>query len=425
MNEELKKLTRRSLLHCGLCSIGALSFGCSRTSQSEPVQLSTERPDPDGSSTAANADVDVDQTVQDASSDQDATGESTHRRALLAAYPALVGSLPWIDLGGLPTTVTHAQNLGRHLGIPGLYIKRDDEAGVEYGGSKARKLEHILAHVQAQGKTSVLTFGGLASNHALATAVHAHRLGLGCSLLLQRQHQTERLTEHLLAEHRLGCSLRMGPTDSQDELIASMAERPYVIPTGGSSPIGNVGYVNAGFELARQCRDENIPVPDVIYIAAGTTGAAAGLFIGLCVSGLPSRLVAVRTSGRGVANMRRVRRELEGTSQYLEGLGFPEIELDMDRFSLEHGFCGSGYAVPSQEGSRAAELTQRHEGIELDPTYTAKAMAALMANAGQLRDQTVMFWNTYDPREVSGGDTEPTELPRAFQRYFRERSTRD
>ena len=348
-------------------------------------------------------------------------------RPLLRRYPRLEAALPWMDLGGLPTPISRAEALGERLGLEGgLWIKRDDQAGALYGGSKARKLEHLLAEVVASGTPEVLTFGGVGSNHALATAVQARRLGLDCVLALLPERPSDHARQHLLAERRLGCE--QIPARGTDAAAARQvlarrpaeAERPAILPAGGTSPLGNVGYVNGAFELAEQCDAGLVPVPEVIYVAGGTMGTAAGLAIGLAAAGLPTRLEVVRASNPGTGSVRRLRAEIDATVELLRRLepGFPPAGLDRSRVHLEHGAAGEGYAIPSQAGRQVSSLARALEGLELDLTYTAKAMAALRADAPRLTSRRVLFWNTYDPRPVSTEGVSPSDLPRPFQRYF-------
>jgi 1-aminocyclopropane-1-carboxylate deaminase/D-cysteine desulfhydrase-like pyridoxal-dependent ACC family enzyme len=329
--------------------------------------------------------------------------------------------LPWIDLGGLPTRVEPADvRLSRHLGVS-LWIKRDDLAGEGFGGSKARKLELFLADALERGHQRVLTFGGAGSNHALATAFHARRLGLACTLVLLPEPRSEHVRRHLLAAHGLGASLIAGTRADREDparLIARLGEH-YVIPQGGTSPLGNLGYVGAGLELADQRARGELPVPRRIYMAGGTTGAAAGLYVGLRAGRLGSELVVVRASGRGTANDARLAREIDVTAQRLRALDptSPSVRADARSVRVDHRAAGDGYAIPSEEGARAAALARELGALTLDSTYTAKAFAALVRDAPSLRGEDVLFWNTYDAREVAT-DAEPGDLPASFRRYF-------
>lgn len=412
--------TRRGFLQrTALGAIGAAALGCGGPppAPSSVPPPAPSRPECDGSERSRH------ETRESRETDE------THPRPLLASYPGLAAALPWLDLGGLPTPVTSHEALAARLGLGRLLVKRDDRAGDVYGGSKARKLEHLLAAAMAEGRPAVLTSGGVGSNHALATAVHARRLGLGCVLMLLPEPAGDHVRAHLLAERGLGCE--QFPERGTDEtavrrvlaLRGAGEAAPYVIPAGGTGALGTAGYVNGAFELAEQVEAGEAPVPDVIYVAAGTTGTAAGLALGLRAAGLPSRLVAVRASNRGTATEARLRREIEAAASLLGGLDLafqPPVEAAAEPalLRLEHGAAGPGYAIPTPEGARAAALARDLGGLELDGTYTAKAFAALIDDAPRLAGQTVLFWNTFDPRPVGPGGARPADLPAPFRRYF-------
>ena len=417
--------SRRLCLRNGICAACACAWGCVRPVPYASTAAAPPRPTP-----AAEPDaVTLDAAMPDARPEStESSPEATSDRPLMRRYPTLAAALPFVDLGGLPTAVTREAGLGQRLGLERLLVKHDGAAGREYGGSKARKLEHLLGDALARSAGgTVMTSGGVGSNHALATAVHVRRLGLGCLLLLAAEPPSEHAREHLLAEHELGCRLHAGRAASRSDVQRVLSRQPlgpssvYVIPQGGSSELGNVGYVNAAFELAEQVEQQGLPVPDVIYIAAGTLGAAAGLYVGLRAVGLPTTTVAVRASNPGLGNMRNLRAAILTTSSYLHGLSsdFPTVAPEPSLLRLEHRFVGDGYARPTAAGRAARDLVRDAAQIELDLTYTAKAFAALTHDASRLTGQTVLFWNTYDSRTVPSGDSSPQDLPSAFRGYFR------
>ncbi|MBX3270278.1 MAG: pyridoxal-phosphate dependent enzyme [Sandaracinaceae bacterium] len=332
-----------------------------------------------------------------------------------------VRGLPHVALGGLPTRVSAHAELAARLGLGSLHVKRDDEGGDVFGGSKARKLEHLLADARARGHRSVLTFGGAGSNHALATAIHARRLGLRAHLVLLPEPPSARVRAHLYAALDAGATLHAGTRAHRDDpsrAVADFAPRdaPYVIAPGGTSPLGTAGYVAAGLELAAQVAAGALPRPDVVYVAAGTTGTAAGLWIGLEAAGLATRLVAVRASGPGTASRARVAAEIEATQRLLRASGSSLAPTPLEtRFVLEHRFAGDGYARPSAAG-RAASATVGAE-LPLDPTYTEKAFAALIATAP--RGAAVLFWHTFDARLPPAGAARARDLPAGLRGYAR------
>jgi 1-aminocyclopropane-1-carboxylate deaminase/D-cysteine desulfhydrase-like pyridoxal-dependent ACC family enzyme len=333
--------------------------------------------------------------------------------------------LPWTALGELPTPVLRARKLGRTIGLRSLYIKHDNLAGDVYGGSKMRKLEPLFWQAVSEGRHSVVTTGGVGSNQALATALYGRKLGLEVSLLLVPQMPSQEVREHLLAEIALGAKLELLEAGDENAALERRArksgpkERPYVIPEGATTPRGDAGFVNAGFELAEQVRAGLLPEPDVVYIPLGTGGSAAGLAVGLQAAGLGTRVVAVRVASQRYGTRALLFAEARRVTEFLHGLDatFPDAALDDDRIVVDDHYVGRGYALPSAAGRAAMEVGRAH-GIELDPTYSAKAFAALMGNATKLEPQVVLFWLTYDARKVKSDRADPGDLPGSFRGFF-------
>ncbi len=334
-------------------------------------------------------------------------------RPLVRRFPRL-GALPWLDLGGRPTPLASAPRLAAALGLASLTIKEDGLAGLTYGGSKARKLELWLGDARRRGHRSVLTFGGVGSNHALATAVACRRLGLRCHLGLLHAPGGAHARAHMLGALARGAVLHAAAR-AHVESPASLTpgESPYVIPMGGTGPLGNVATVDAALEL------EGTPF-DALVVAVGTTGTAAGLFVGLRAAGFEAPVIGVRASGRATANRRRIAAEVQGTVEALRAIEprFPDVRLDAS-FVLDDSAAGPRYGQPTPDGLAAAVLARRLDGPIVDPTYTAKALAALVRRAPRLRGRRVLFWNTWDAREVPTGGASIEDLPRRLRGYAR------
>lgn len=335
-------------------------------------------------------------------------------RPLVRRFERLA-ALPWLDLGGRPTPLGEAPRLAAELGLGSLVIKHDGLAGHTYGGSKARKLELWLGDARRRGHSSVLTFGGVGSNHALATAVACRRLGLRCHLGLLHAPPGPHARAHMLAALAQGAQLHAA-TRAHVETPASLTpgERPYVIPMGGTGALGNVGTVDAALELVGQRFD-------ALVVAVGTTGTAVGLYAGLRAAGIDASVIGVRASGRGTANRRRLAAEVRATVSALRALEprFADVRLD-ESFVLDDAAVGAGYGQPTRAGEAARRLAARLDGPALDSTYTAKAFSALVRRAPALRGQRVLFWSTWDPREVSHEGARVRDLPRRLRGYARE-----
>ena len=346
---------------------------------------------------------------------------------LFRRFPALASKLPYIALGSLPTPIERADALGAALGVPRLYIKRDDLSGPEYGGNKTRKLEFFLADAIAQHKKTVVTSGAAGSNHALATAIYARKLGLRAILLLLPQPNSDLVRRNLLADQLAGAEIRLAPAQKrikalEDDLVRKSApgDEPYIIDAGGSSPLGNIGYVNAAFELADQIAAGQIPEPDRIYVAMGTMGCAVGLRLGIEAAGLHTKLIPVRASTQEVATDPKMIAMFNETNALLRSLdpSFPKLTLKPGETWIENGYLGAGYTIPTPKGKAAITLFKEHTGITLEPTYTGKTLAALIDAAPKLSGEVVVFWNTFNSRKLDLRGARVRDLPATFQDYF-------
>ena len=197
-----------------------------------------------------------------------------------------------------------------------------------------------------------------------------------------------------------------------------------VIPSGGTSPVGTTGFVNAAFELRAQIGAGLMSEPDIIYIPLGTMGTAAGLMLGLKAAGLSSRIIAVRVVNRKIASETNFGKLFRDTNDMLREAdpSFPRLELLPGDFTIEHGFLGRRYAQYTRESVDAIENMKESEGITLDGTYTGKTFAALLSDAenGNIRNRTVLFWNTLNSRDFSEAikQTDYHELPEELHCYF-------
>jgi len=313
-------------------------------------------------------------------------------------FPA-TASLPRAHIADLPTPVDHIATT--HLPITRLSIKRDDLTSPAYGGNKVRKLEFFLGQALAEHRRTVVTFGAYGSNHALATAVHARALGIEPHAILTPQVPTAYARATVLAHAGLGTVFH--PIEGHDgsreaerlrvELRARDACEPLVIPMGGSSALGAIGFVDAALELIEQAR------PDVVYLAGGTLGTAVGLAVGFAAAGASTRVVAVRVTPATVANEAVITRLASDTIELLRNHepSFPALALSDLALTLREGFYEPGYAEVTPAATSAVALA-RELGVKLETTYTGRAFAALLADAaeGKLVDADVVFWDTYN-----------------------------
>ena len=345
---------------------------------------------------------------------------------LVNAYPALAGKLRKVALANLPTPVGTG-SVPTPAGRRDVGIKYDNLTSSWYGGNKLRKLEYLLQRAIDKRAKRIATFGSVASNHALATALYAQRLGLGCTCLLSHQVKTSAATEVLRLLLQCGAEIVPYGGDYRSRIDTMrrhvQGRRSWVIPLGGSSWLGTVGYVAAGLEFASQVSSGETHEPTRIYIATGTMGSAAGLALGLALSGVQSEVHAVRVSPDAIMNRKRLDRLMTKTAAMLNRLD-PGIPADLHRRTrivVRHEFYGDGYARSTPATDTAIDVARDALDLHLESTYTGKAMAALLHDAGRAanRNASLMFWNTYNSNPlppstaVDGG-----QLPAEFMRYF-------
>ena len=368
--------------------------------------------------------------------------KGTETLPLFEQYPQLGEKLPHVSLGEFPTPVQKLERLGAQTGIRQLYIKRDDLSGRFYGGNKPRKLEFILGEAIRSGVREVMTFGGAGSNHSLATAIYAQQVGLKSISMLIPQPNARYVRDNLLTSHYYGAELHSCGAELESvrnmplvclttmyQLIRRRLKSgcfPHLIPPGGSSPLGSIGFVNAAFELRKQITNGEMPEPEYIYVACGTMGTAAGLLLGLRAARLDSRVVSVCVTSEKFVNTRRMIKLINRTNSLIHSLdvSFPIFEFSATDVDIRHDYFGKRYALFTKEAMEAVSLMRECEGIKLDGTYTGKTLAALIADArnGSLRGKSVLFWNTLNSRclQESISSLDYHDLPRSFHRYFEE-----
>jgi D-cysteine desulfhydrase family pyridoxal phosphate-dependent enzyme len=328
--------------------------------------------------------------------------------ALRAAIAASVGRVP---LAVLPTPMYDATRLraaiGGHDRAPRILIQRDDLTGLALGGNKARKLEFLVADALTRGAHVLITTGATQSNHARMTAAAARLAGLECHLVLTSKRDAPELEGNLLLDHVYGATvhhvpapddptLALGNDDAKvREIEASLraaGKRPYVIAVGGSSAIGALGYTLAIAEILEQLASAGA-APSRLYYASGSRGTQAGLTLGVRACAAGFRLYGVAVSS-GEPEKRQ--RALDAANGAASLLGIPTRVEPGDLFT-DQGFIGEGYGIPTRECLEAIALLARTEGILVDPCYTGKALAALIAHvrSGVLAaDETVVFLHT-------------------------------
>jgi D-cysteine desulfhydrase family pyridoxal phosphate-dependent enzyme len=308
-----------------------------------------------------------------------------------------LASIPSIPFAPDPTPVEELARLRSALGGgPRLLVKRDDVIGFAFGGNKVRKMRLVAADALAQQADTLITAGGVQSNHARVTAAAAAKLGLRC-ILVANGAPPDRPTANALLDGLFGAEVRYVPTRSERTQAMQEAadrerqagRRPYVIPIGASTPLGAAAFAHAVTELLDQ-----ITPPDVIVHASSSGGTQAGLVAGCALAGVRTRVVGISADEPSSSLTAEIRGLLDGLADLI-GIGgerFAEAAVVVD-----DGFVGQGYGVATAQSRESLHLLARTEAIVLDPTYTAKAMAGLIAyvKRGAFEDnETVLFWHT-------------------------------
>jgi len=342
--------------------------------------------------------------------------------------PELARQLPRIGLADLPTPVV-LRSVTTATGQHNIAIKCDDTSGALYGGNKVRKLEFLLRRARDRQARRIATFGTVASNHALATALYAKSLNFDCTCLLSNQARTANVPRVLNMHLQNGTEIVHygGARSSRVRTLRRYLWNRgiYLIPPGGSNWLGAIGFVNAGLELAAQVAAGEIDTPDRVYVANGTMATAVGLSLGLALAKLPSEVHAARVTENFVSSPEAMQRLLIKTATMMHRLD-PSVPADIAaraRYCFREGFLGDGYARTNVATDRAVDIARDELGLMLESTYTGKALAAMLYDLDQAKyaQQSMLFWNTYNSRPLPAGTERPddvTGLPEQFLRYF-------
>jgi len=303
-----------------------------------------------------------------------------------------------------PTAIEPLERLSARLGGPRLYIKRDDQLGLTAGGNKTRKLEFLVADALAQGADTLITTGAVQSNHCRLTLAAAVHEGLKCRLVLEERvpgsYDPEAGGNNFLY-HLLGVEKIVVAGDGSDpmaamrreaEALAAEGRRAYLIPGGGSTPLGALGYVACAEELLAQAFDMGLAL-DHIVTASGSGGTHAGLVAG--VVGMNANVPITGISVRAESAPQEVRvLDLARRTAELAGV---RGDIPAGSVSVLDDYVGAGYSLPTEAMVEAVRLFASLEGILLDPVYTGKAAAGLidLVRRGRFRrDENVLFLHT-------------------------------
>ena len=327
--------------------------------------------------------------------------------ALLRRHPAL-RALPRAPFVSEPTPVEPLALPGAPAGA--CFVKRDERSCPLYGGNKPRKLEWVLGAAQARGTRRLVTSGGIGTHHGLATTILGRSLDMATTVVCVPQPLTPHVGEQLDAMLAWGAEIRFarGVPGAAAQTVHALVrarlagERPLLVPTGGSSALGDVGFVAAAYELAEQVEGGALPAPAEIYVPVGSGGTLSGLVLGLALAGLRTRVIGVLVTDILPPGRRRIVALARATLARLRRIepSVPAVTLASDAFELTRAQLGAGYGAPS-DAARAAAAIAGEAGLALETTYTAKCLAELIE---RLRDGRArapsLFWNTFNAVDV-------------------------
>jgi len=363
--------------------------------------------------------------------------------SLFEFFPNLEGKVPWISiLTGAPTKVEQLTELEKALELRNVkvYIKRDDKDHHIYGGNKLRKFEFIFGEIMKKKKKGVITYGGIGTNHGVACAIIAKELGLKCEFFLSLQPLTWHVQRSLLLYDHFGAKLhftKMFELGLLKGLIFRLFHpKYYLMSIGGSpllgigSPLGSIGFVNAIFELKKQIDQGILEEPDIIFVAAGSTGTAAGLTAGCKIVGLKTKIYFVNVSRDIVVSPKVLISTANKAIKYLRKRDktIPNVSVTEEDFKMIKGYLGSEYGIKTIRSQDAVDLIEevegKHRGFKLETTYTGKTVAAMIdyLKSKDAQQKVVLFWDTYNSNDLDSylRETEFNyrKLPKKFHTFY-------
>lgn len=331
-------------------------------------------------------------------------------RVTLRDVARLHDAFPGLDLGHLPLGVapTPVRRLPTDLvGDAEVWVKDESAYGDGgWGGNKVRKLEWILPEAKRRGTRAIFTVGGVGTHWGLACALYARAAGIRTVLGLIDQPVDDHVREQQQRLRASGADLRHHHTPTRlriaaPAILAGMTVRdrrlPMFLGPGGSNPVGTLGYVEAAYEIAAQVADQELPAPATVVTAAGSGGTAAGLALGLRLAGLDARVLGIDVNDAVRLDDVAISRLANRTAALLRSRGAAvDARLLPGDVTMRADWLGATYGDPTP-ASLQAVADARATGLELEPVYTGKALAAVRDLGGALRGP-VLWLNTHGPR---------------------------
>ena len=312
---------------------------------------------------------------------------------------------PRLTFAHLPTPIEPMKNLSAYLDGPQLWIKRDDQTGLAFGGNKTRKLEFLVAEAVANGAKTLLTAGAEQSNHCRQTAAAASRFGLDCVLVLSKVDGADfykHKSGNLMLDTLFGAEIIWSTYNQRDQVFEeafqnlwSEGRRPYLIPYGGSNATGAVGYTHALKEMVMQTQGNgvNIPFPDTIVVASSSGGTQAGLVAGQHIHNLKLDIIGISIDETEASLRSQVATLASAVCDLLD----ESHDFDLQTILVNDKYLGAGYGVVGEAEKEAIQLFARKEGILLDPVYTGRAAAGMIDMIRKKcfrKEEVLIFWHT-------------------------------
>jgi D-cysteine desulfhydrase len=303
--------------------------------------------------------------------------------------------VPRLHFAHLPTRIEELRRLSEKLNGPRLFVKRDDQTGLAFGGNKTRKLEFLIGEAQERGARTLITGGAIQSNHCRQTAAAAARYGFECTLVLTGE-MPENPSGNILLDRLFGARI-VNVSDRKDrdralqeafDRASAEGRKPYLVPYGGSSPTGALGYAFAIEEFLNQGVDA-----DWIVFGTSSGGTHAGFVLGQRVFGFTGKVLGISIDEPAEWLKQQVSALASSASEKLGN----RIDFGPSDVLANDTYCRAGYGVLTEAEREAVTLFARYEGLLLDPVYTGRAAAGLidLIRKGFFRNtETVLFWHT-------------------------------
>lgn len=299
-----------------------------------------------------------------------------------------------VELAHLPTPLENLPRLSEILGGPQIFVKRDDQTGMAFGGNKTRKLEYLIADAQAAGAEMLITTGSVQSNHCRQTAASANKMGFDSILVLVGE-KPSASSGNLLLNQFMGAQI-VWTEDKERDLVlnqtyenaARQGAKPYLIPYGGSNARGASAYAFAMQEILEQ--NENL---DWIVFASSSGGTQAGLVLGAEMFGYQGSVLGISVDEPADVLKERVASLAGDTAQFLG----QDLSFKQDQILVNDDYLGGGYGVMDKPELEALQIFSRYEGLFLDPVYTGRAAAGmidLIRKGFFSTNEKVLFWHT-------------------------------